>query len=164
MRFAPHSYERMDTNQGPRGPGARGRSTLFQGGPGEAAKTPADISPHEGPGGVSPLARQKEAASQHRDHCASTAQSNRVGSDAQWLQEGLAGEDPPVRQTRLQAPSHKSGFCTCEAAFQSLHAGEADDRSSKPACRLPAAALAPGLSVLSPSNLHTDFKITHATA
>lgn len=48
-----------------------------------------------------------------------------------------------MRHTCLQAPSHKSGFCACEAAFQSLHASEADDRSSKPACRLPAAALAP---------------------
>ena len=78
MRFAPHSYGRMDTNQGPRAPGARGRSTLFQGGPEEAAKTPADISPHEGPGLVSPLARQKEPASQHHNCCPSTAHSNLV--------------------------------------------------------------------------------------
>lgn len=53
-----------------------------------------------------------------------------------------------MRQTRLQAHSHKSGFCTCEAAFQSLHAGEADARSSKLACRLPAAALAPNCQAL----------------
>lgn len=78
MRFVPHSHKWMDANQGPRAPSARGRSTLFQGGPGEAGKKPADISPHKGPGGVSPLARQKVAASQHCDCCASTAQSNRA--------------------------------------------------------------------------------------
>ena len=148
MSFAPHSYGRMDTNQGPRAPGARGRSTLFQGGPGEAAKTPADISPHEGPGGVSRWPGRKKRPASTKTAALQQRTATSCGSDAQWLREGLAGQDPPVRQTSLQAPSHKSGFCACEAVFQSLHAGEADDRSCKPACRLPATALAANCQAL----------------
>lgn len=76
MRFGPHSHGRMDAEQGPRAPGAGGRSTIPRRHRGSGQDT-CDISLHEGPGGVSPLARQKDAASQN-DCCASTPQSNRV--------------------------------------------------------------------------------------
>ena len=76
MRFSPHSHGRMDAEQGPRAPGAGGRSTIPRRHRGSGQDT-CDISLHEGPGGVSPLARQKDAASQN-DCCASTPQSNRV--------------------------------------------------------------------------------------
>lgn len=110
---------------------------LFHGAQGKRARHPRHQSSRR-TRWSKPAGQQKDAAGARIAIAGLQHRSNRVALARSGCFGGPGGQGTsPVRQTCLQAHSHKSGFCTCKAAFQSLHAGEANSRSSKPSAGCP---------------------------